>query len=301
MIESQRTDYIGASEVAAILGKSPFKTPLDVFNAKVDPKPPTTPMSVALEREAPLVWGNLLEPVVGQAFADRNGVELVDAQREYSKGRLKCHIDFRIKETGLPLEVKTTGAYTPQWLGGKPPLHYNIQGQVIMYLMGVDRIHFALLRNTNQYSQTAIDRMDLTVLDRLHEYCEKWWDKHITGGLPPAPTYFTERAAGMPKSVKGHIRANAESLNIINELRDIRHTANELKLREHALKIKLADHIGEHEGVIDDDGDTLAVWQNIKAFDRVKWRRFVEAEGMVDKITDEFKTPVAASRRLKIT
>jgi putative phage-type endonuclease len=67
-----RMGGIGGSDVAAILGLSPFRTAIEVWESKVYPE-----RVAELDKEC--VWfGNALEPVIRGRYAIRNGIEVID-------------------------------------------------------------------------------------------------------------------------------------------------------------------------------------------------------------------------------
>ena len=65
----ERQKGIGGSDVAAILGMSPWRTPYQVWEEK------TTPIDeTAAEDDRPaLYWGRVLEAPIRQAYADKTG------------------------------------------------------------------------------------------------------------------------------------------------------------------------------------------------------------------------------------
>jgi putative phage-type endonuclease len=76
-----RRTGIGGSDIAAILGLSPWRTPLDVYRDKVDgaEQPETEAMR----------WGRLLEDVIAREYAVRAGVRI---QRAIASGQLRLSI-----------------------------------------------------------------------------------------------------------------------------------------------------------------------------------------------------------------
>ncbi len=69
---SSRVGGIGGSDVPAILGLSPFKTPIEVWESKVHPE------SVP-EIDKEILWfGNALEPIIRQRYAMVFGVDVVE-------------------------------------------------------------------------------------------------------------------------------------------------------------------------------------------------------------------------------
>jgi predicted phage-related endonuclease len=69
---ASRSHGLGGTDVAAILGLSPWKRPIDIYAGKVNPG--SLP---ELDKEC-LRWGNLLEPIVRQEYAARFNVDVVD-------------------------------------------------------------------------------------------------------------------------------------------------------------------------------------------------------------------------------
>jgi hypothetical protein len=68
-----RRTGIGASEVAAVLGLSPYESPLDVYCRKLGLVPEKA------ETEA-MRWGLRLEPLLAAEYAERTGYPLVATQ-----------------------------------------------------------------------------------------------------------------------------------------------------------------------------------------------------------------------------
>jgi putative phage-type endonuclease len=72
---ASRANGLGGSDVAAILGFSPWKTPFEVWEAKVAPE-----KIPALDSEM-LWWGLALEPIVRDRYAQRLGVDVIAPEK----------------------------------------------------------------------------------------------------------------------------------------------------------------------------------------------------------------------------
>ena len=59
---------IGGSDVAALLGLSKWRTPLDVYNSKIEEPEETD--------NASMEWGRRLEPVIREKYAEAVGMEV---------------------------------------------------------------------------------------------------------------------------------------------------------------------------------------------------------------------------------
>lgn len=74
---AQRRTGIGGSDVAAILGLSPWRTPYQVWEDK-------TGRSDDQEETPALYWGRLLEDPIRQAYADRTGLTVTKPDRMFT-------------------------------------------------------------------------------------------------------------------------------------------------------------------------------------------------------------------------
>lgn len=121
-----RQSGIGGSDAAVALGLSPWKTARELYEEKIAPEP------TVIEESPAMRWGNLLEPIIRQRYAEQTGriVRVPDTIRSGSYPWLLCHLDG-VTEDGRGLEIKT--ARSPEgW--GEPgtdeiPSHYLIQVQ----------------------------------------------------------------------------------------------------------------------------------------------------------------------------
>ncbi|MFU7797208.1 YqaJ viral recombinase family protein, partial [Pseudomonas aeruginosa] len=74
-----RTKYLGGSDVAGILGISPWRTPLDVYLDKVQPR--TGPVDPAKQKI--FTRGQRMEPYVIDLLAEETGLKIVGRGNRY--------------------------------------------------------------------------------------------------------------------------------------------------------------------------------------------------------------------------
>ena len=133
---------IGGSDVAAIFGISPWKTPLDLWLEK---------SGKLLPNESENIWqkemGHLLEPVVAQMYAFRTGHRVIPDTYLYQHALYPwalANVDYSMedkdtKEAG-GLECKTTTYHNAdEWTDDKVPMHYEYQCR---FYMGVRDLPF---------------------------------------------------------------------------------------------------------------------------------------------------------------
>ena len=74
-LEGRRTG-IGGSDVAAVLGLNPWKTPLDVWNDKLG-------LSEDKGMSEPAYWGTVLEDTVAREFQQRTGMKVQKVTHQF--------------------------------------------------------------------------------------------------------------------------------------------------------------------------------------------------------------------------
>ena len=110
----QRRAWVGGSDVAAILGLDPYKSPLDVYLDKTQPLEDTRSTAAEL--------GNLLEPAVID-YAEQELGPLVRGELvSHPDLPLAVNLDARTLAEGEPVDAKTSGLLSgrPVGLWGAP-------------------------------------------------------------------------------------------------------------------------------------------------------------------------------------
>lgn len=134
---SERRSFLGASEVAAVLGEDPYAGPLAVFARKV--------AGIEAEETSLMRRGRRLEPVIAAEYADVTGREVIEPPpyeviRHQDLPWLGCTLDRRTRgseqmpapaEGDAPLELKLVGrAHADEWREGRAPLGHQLQLQI---------------------------------------------------------------------------------------------------------------------------------------------------------------------------
>ena len=275
MSMENRHEYLGSSEVAAVLGLSPYQSPMDVWNSKK--------LRETIPDNPYMYWGRTLEPIVGQEFAKRNNVTLIDAQREYRDDPIRTHIDFWIEEWNCPLEIKTSSAFTAPWLDGVPT-HYYTQCQVQMKLTNSDKAYVALLKGGNDYSEHIVKRMLDNELDMMMKSVKLWWKNYIVGNNRPPLQTIDEINALFPKARDGDsIVISNDDVgvaveNAIAKLHEATATIKEAENTAEDNKAIIKAYMGEHAQLIDRHGETAATWKNVNRRPKVNWKNAITEE-----------------------
>lgn len=189
-LETRRSG-IGGSDIAAIIGLNPWKTPLQVFLDKKG-------KSEQVESNEKMKWGNVLEPVVAKEFAERTESNIVrinyllaDKTHDYMMAdidRLIIETKDIIKEdmgNGI-LEIKTTG-WGEAWEDGNIPETAYCQVQWYLGITGLKWAKVAaLVRGQELIIPEIIWRSDETI-KALQDMATMFWKEHIIKDQIPTP------------------------------------------------------------------------------------------------------------------
>jgi len=142
-----RLNSIGGSDAGAVLGLSPYKTPLDIYLEKTgEIEPPN------LSDKEAVRWGNILEDVIAEEFTARTGIKTRRVNRLMQHPVhhfMTAHIDRKIEGKPEGLEIKTAGFFLGNQYGEEGtdqiPDHYLAQVLHYLAVTGYERFHVAAL------------------------------------------------------------------------------------------------------------------------------------------------------------
>ncbi len=204
-----RRNYIGASEVAAIMGLSPFRR---------DGTPETA--ATVFWRKRPDLLGELApeeyKPTKPQERGDYLEYGLMrKAQDDFPEytidhqhvaigpcGILRATLDGLLVGTKQGVEAKSPGKFE-DWGDADSdeiPLPYVLQCQAQMYCAGLDLVWVYCLVpswRSSEIRRYRIDR-DEDIIGAIVTRCHAFWREHVEAGVPPeggetAPLYLLKR------------------------------------------------------------------------------------------------------------
>lgn len=197
---------IGGSDVAAIMGFSPFCTKRDLYYDKIGVK------AAADEEESNWVAkevGHRLEDLVAEIFSKKTGLTV------YPIRKMFCHpdhpfmladVDFFIAfpdgSTGI-LECKTTNYNCQEkWAGDSVPVNYEYQGRHYMSVMNINKMYFACLygNNENEFIIRYMER-DLELEEDLIAEEEYFWKENVEKREEPP---YMEKPDLVLESIRKH-------------------------------------------------------------------------------------------------
>lgn len=187
-----RTKYIGGSDIAAILGVSPWRNVVDLWMDKITPRVENGQNAAAKRR------GSRMEPYILDMIREEHGLNIVACNQRYIDaefGYMAAEIDFEYldEETGQVEngEIKTVHPFKAKEWGevdtDQLPLHYVAQVQYGMGVKGARRCRaFALIGDDLKAYQVERDDELITA---MRERAAEFWTEYVLPQVQPPLDY----------------------------------------------------------------------------------------------------------------
>lgn len=263
-----RNDYLGASEVGAAVGVNPWRTPLDVYLEKTG----AVPRPDLSENDA-IRFGNLLEDVVAQEFARRQGVTVQRKAAELIHPTfpwLRGHIDRRIVGKRAGLECKTAGIRAAADFGeagsDEVPMHYLIQCAAYLSITGWDEWHLAVLIGGQDFRMYRIPR-DEELIAALEAKAAAFW-QNVQDRAPPDATTLAAATLRWPRDYGSSIDATPEIAEGVARLVSLKEAIKESQKIADECELEIKTYMGDHAVLLGANGKPIATWRNNKDGER---------------------------------
>lgn len=271
-----RKKGIGGSDVAAILGFSPYKSPYQLWLDK-------TGRSERKESQNESAhFGNLLEDVVAKEFSRRAGVkvqrvtqQLFLEEHPWALGNIDRAVinpdiagNVRFKDGALTtdrlLECKTASEYMSKLFGeegsDQVPDYYLTQCLWYLLITGCKVIDLAVLIGGNKFRMYRIER-DEDLIQSIFNQVKAFWFNHVLADIPPDPTCFDDVLHRWSKHVTGkQVEATFEQIKLGEELISVQGRQKADKAREDEIKLQLVTSMQDAEMMIS-QGKTLFTYK----------------------------------------
>lgn len=248
-LRAVRRRGVGGSDVAAVVGLDPWRTAHDLWMEKLG----------LVEREVgeAAYWGQVLEPLIAAAYAERQGVEIYQPPSRFVRGEpwMIGHIDYYVKDQPVGVDCKMTNPrQAHRW--GEP---------------GTDEVPDEVLTQTQWYLRLHPDfeRWDIPVLmgGRLLIYAVRpnrelqemlvglartFWFEHVLAQVAP-PVDASASARRMlerlwPRDLRELRPATPDELDLAANYQGALADLKEAKTRKYLLANNLREAIGDAAG-----------------------------------------------------
>lgn len=292
-----RSRFIGGSDASAILGLSPWKTPLQLFLEKTKQAEPET---IDEGRAKALRRGHRLEPYVLDMLREEQGLQIARRNERYIDSEhpfLAAEIDFEPID-GRNGEIKTVSPWkAKEW--GEPgedacPVYYVAQAQHGMMVRPAPETVLAALIGTDDFRVYRIKR-DEEAIAMLREREVAFWQGHVLPRVPPEPVNADDVLRRWPRDDGATVEASEGIIGDVVELRNLLAHLKQMEAEKERIADRLREAFGPAAVLVDAQGKPLATYktQTAQRFDQ---RAFGEAH---PQLLAEFKR-ASESRVLRI-
>lgn len=261
-----RTQFLGGSDIGVVLGLSKYKTPLELWAEKTGRTEPED-----ISDKPAVLWGNRLERVVAQHFADTNGVEITQENRRVTDGFASAEVDFFIVDPDAILEIKTASLYLKSAWGEEGhinsnadsfiPPDYWVQLQWQLLLHGYDHGFFATLIGGQDYREYSAEA-DPETQDLIYKRAFEFWDL-VKSDVPPRANPSDVSFLNKLYSVKkdSEIITNESVKHSVLEHLDAKADIKGFERTKDMAATSIKVFMGEHEALYDERNNLIATWR----------------------------------------
>jgi putative phage-type endonuclease len=266
-----RRTGIGASDVAGILGLSPWTTPWTVWADKVGLAPEQEP-SEAME------FGSLIEGLLCDWYETKFDTVVTFRQSRCTHPAWSHHLATLdgITHPLALIECKSTS--DDEW--DEIPVYYQAQAQWQMHVAQIDRCTFVVLHmafGRPKIRTYQLDRNDDDIALLVARVNTFWTDRVLTGNPPPIDG--TERTTDILRdawwpTLDETVEADLELVKVVATIPALRADADAATERHEAARNAIRQALGERTTLIEGYADNgkpliLATWKPTKKGNRV--------------------------------
>lgn len=254
-ILAQRRKGIGGSDVAGILGISPWTTPLDVYLDKIGEADP-------LEMTAPMRWGLLLEDEIAQEYSRQTGRKVRRVNRILQHPEhpfMLASLDRTVVADGgvkRILEVKTVGKWSKQDEWGPDgtdeiPEHYLCQTSHYLAVTGAEIADVAVLIAGQDFRIYEV-RRNQKLIELLIREEGRFWNDHVESRTPPECQSLEDVKRRWPLCTGGSVRLTDDQVQHLIQRESLKANIRQLQAELKELESGCRRVFEHHENVIYD-------------------------------------------------
>lgn len=254
----ERRKGIGGSDIAAILGLSPWKTAYQVYREK-------RKEVEDWQGNEGTDWGKRMEPAIRQWYSDTTGrsVRLPDKIMYHSKHPFMLASLDGFTDDGRIVEIKTARS-GKKW--GEPgtdqvPDYYAVQVHHYMTVTGLEvaDVPVSIAGGSPVLYEIPADK---EISQMIIDASAAFWAR-VVDGNPPEPVTYADAVARFGSIKKeGAVQAGPEEAANVVTLQSYREIIADYKEREELVKGKLIIALGERgDTLINNDGSILLTYK----------------------------------------
>lgn len=265
-----RSKFLGGSDAAAVIGLSPWSTPVELWMQKTGRTPREEPTAA---KQRMYDRGHKLEPFIREMVIQRLQdmgleVELIAVNERYADKVhpfLACEIDFELRVTGeieiggklyqldrehMNADAKSVSGFARKKWGVEEntedvPIEYAAQFMHGLGITGRDKCLVAALRSFDDVDIYWTLRDDDTI-NAMRARCVQFWNDHVLADVPPDPMEFSDIKALFPLDNGKAVDATEEIAQKVADLKRVKATIKDLEEQEKLLTFDVGNFISPH-------------------------------------------------------
>lgn len=262
MSEADRSAFIGGSDVAAVLGISPWRSPLDLYLDKVDPRVESVEQ---MENRTAKLRGKRLEPYICDMLVSEHGMQLIARNQRYIDPEypfLACEIDAETAD-GENVEIKTVHPFRARDWGDELtdaiPVHYTAQAMHGLMVTGRDVCRFAVLIG-DELRLYRVER-DVETITAMRQREVEFWNRHVLAQVAPPATCSSDVLRLFERDLGITVEATQEIADTVANLRALKLQAKDIAsfidTCEERIKLFM-----QGAAALSYEGQVLATWKS---------------------------------------
>jgi len=277
---------LGGSDIAAALGLSPFRTPVQLWAEKLG-KPGVVPaegLALRVGQHLESFIAREYETHTGRVCALPTGIfQAPDEPHFYGHvDRLVLSEGEQTSQAGAPftpsviLECKSAGSFTQHLWGERGsdqiPVSYLVQCVWYLWLTKATRADVAVLIGNHDFRIYHVARdegLEAMVLKRVRRF----WHEHVLADMPPSVLCMADVPLLYPSDDGTTREADAAMLEVLRQLSDAQARAKLIDDEIDALRLQLVDYMGDCSHLAY-QGKVLATYRQSKPVSRFDQKAF---------------------------
>jgi putative phage-type endonuclease len=318
---AERRTGLGGSDMGAVLGLNPYRTPFQVFQEKTGRAEPFT-------GNLQTRFGTYAEEFVAREYSERTGnkVQRFNMMLQHRRAPLIGHVDrlivpkgrktasYRHKiRTDRGLETKTAHALAAsrgdEWGEDgtdQVPQSYLVQCATYMALTECQHWDLACLFGNSDFRVYHLAR-DLELEEMLLDEANRWWRNHVIADVPPDPSSEIEARQRWSRHVDGRvIEFDDDQRDLLYKYATLKGEQSALEKEIQAARDRLIPMLGDAE-TVGRNGIRLATFRANKDSIKTDWKAAFEdatrdvRKELVDECIGRYTTLQPGARVLRLT
>lgn len=304
-----RASYLGGSDVAAVLGVSPWMTPFMLYQKKIG----AYVEDVTPQKQRIFDRGHRWEPIVVEMLVDElrdrgHDVHIIERNQRYQDPEfpfIAAEIDMELMVDGELVngEAKTVNPHAAKDWGEEDsdeiPIYYAAQVMHGLMVMPRRRTVIAAVTGFDDKPRVHWIERDDDIIACIRAKEVEFWHR-VQNHEPPEPTTLEDIKFLFPRDAGRLIEADDELISLCSALKTSKADAKAVEAQIELLSTQLKLRMGDAGAVMLGNGKPLATWRSNKDSVKTDWQALAVQLGATQELINEFSKTTPGARPLLI-